>query len=119
MATDPASVLLQRLRAAREYVVELGDGRRLRARRPLASQLMEFRAGLTPERLASLVIGWDGVTEADVLGPALGSQEPAAFSAEVCVEVLGDRADWMGTLAEQTLRVISEHIAAQEAAAKN
>jgi hypothetical protein len=45
--------------------------------------------------------GWEGVTEADLLGTAIGSADAAPFTAELAAEVLADRAStWKMKLVE-------------------
>ena len=72
------AALLDRLRSAREFTVELAPGKRLRMRRPLAAQMPRFRGGFSLELMAEHVVGWEGLTEADLL-PGVG-EAPAGIS---------------------------------------
>lgn len=112
------AALLDRLRSAREFTVQLAIGKRLRMRRPLAAQMSRFRAGVSLELVAEHVVGWDGITEADLL-PGVGSDSPAAFSPELAAEVLMDRPDWAAPASHELVESIKAWLAKQDAAAKN
>jgi hypothetical protein len=118
MASDASQIVAQLL-AKRERWVDLEDGKRLRIRRPPETDLGRFRSGLAVADVASAVVGWDGITEADILGPQDGSTSAVPFNAELCLEVLRDRIDWTGKAAEGVLDAIRQHLDAREAARKN
>lgn len=115
---DPAG-LVARIQAQRESWVELAPGKRVRIRRPAEAQLARFRNGITVDHLAECVVGWEGFTEADLLGPAVGASDALPFAPELWGEVVRDRMDWVGTLAEALAEVISAHLAQRAATAKN
>lgn len=109
--------LYERLLEAREFGVDLGDGKTLTVRRPLASQLPKLRSRLV-ESAHELVVGWSGITEADLLGPSIGSTTEAPFDPQVCAEALGDRPEWAAAVVERTIDVVTAYIKARESALK-
>ena len=112
------AALLDRLRSAREFTVELAPGKRLRMRRPLAAQMPRFRGGFSLELMAEHVVGWEGLTEADLL-PGAGRDSPAALPADAAAEVLMDRPDWAAPASHELVESIKAWLAKQDAAAKN
>ena len=118
MASDSAQ-LVARMLAKRESWVIVEDGKRLRIRRPPETDLGRFRIGLAVADVAAAVVGWEGITESDILGDDDGSISAAPFSADLCFEVLRDRAEWAGKAAEGVLDAIRAHLDAREDARKN
>jgi hypothetical protein len=117
---DAAATLLQRLRAAREFWVELDDaGRAVLVRRPAETEILRLRHGINLQDAAAAVVGWRGFTEAHLLGPKLGSDSPAAFAPELAAEVLGDNLAWSHKVAGALAQAIDQHLTARAAAEKN
>ncbi len=110
------SVLLEKIRKAREQKVEAG-GFTFTVRRPTDLEMMEMRGTGSVGRLLPFVVGWDGVKELDVI-PG-GDPHPIAFDADVCKEWLSDRPDILGPVVEKLMQAYDEHIKAVEGAAKN
>lgn len=113
------SALLASLLAQREFDVDLAPGKRLRMRRPAASRVHELARECTPERVASYAVGWSGITEADLLGPQLGTDAPADFAPELLVEVLADRMEWFSAAANEVVAQVKKHRELHGATAKN
>jgi hypothetical protein len=115
------SKLIEQLRAQRTGRVEVEPGKFLLVRRPLeATEMPRFvRGSATPESFIGQIAGWDGITEADLLGAAVGSSDAAAFTPELAAEVLADRVEWMGKVGEWLVQAITTHLKAREATAKN
>lgn len=111
--------LIDKLRAQRESSVEVEPGRSLTVRRPLAAEMHKLRSGVTPELVASHVSGWTGVTEADLLGSAVGASDPAPFSAELVAEVLCDRPEWLDAVTGKLVAVVNDWFKQRESVAKN
>ena len=101
--------LADTLRRQRESWIEAG-GFRFQVRRPRDLDLMRWRqeGGNAGVALHS-VVGWEGVTQGDVLG---GAQDdtPAEFSAELAQEWLGDRLDLLQCSLDRGGRVLAARI---------
>lgn len=96
--------------------VELDPGKRVQIIRPLSAELQDFARidGQTDvDRMAlcasKYVVGWDGITEADLLGADQASPMPVPFDVEVWAEVVRDRRGWMLTVVEALMGVITAH----------
>lgn len=113
------SALVLKLLAQRESWVELEPGKRVRIRRPAEAQLPRFRAGLTPELLAGVVVGWEGFSEADLLGAAVGSSDPLPFAPDLWATVAEDRVEYLQKIADALTAAITAHIEARGLAEKN
>lgn len=113
-----APTLVERLRAAREARVDVGPGKQLRLRRPLEAHMHKLRE-ITVERVAEHVVGWEGVTEQDLLPPGVGGSDAAEFSPELIVEVLADKPDWAQAAVAKLVEMVNAHFAAKGEAAKN
>jgi len=112
--------LLEQLRAQRTGRVEVAPGKVLLVRRPLeATEMPLFRGGVEAELVTRQVVGWEGITEADLLGAAVGASSPVPWSAELCAEVLADRSGWLSAAAEWLVQAIRAHLDARGEAAKN
>lgn len=114
-----ASDLVARILAKREHWVDLEPGKRVRIRRPAESAIGGLRGGMTVEQIAATAVGWDGFTEADLVGASQGSNSVVAFDADLWATVLADRMDWAGIVAEKLVESITAHLEAREAARKN
>ena len=109
-----ASQLLARLRERREIEVQVGAGKKVTILRPREAEFSEFVgtdgkmfAGV--EHVRKYVVGWDGITEADLLGPELGASDPAPFSRELWEEVVSDKLAWLKPVAVALLKAIADH----------
>ena len=113
------SALIERMDEQRARWVSLPDGKRVRFRRPLEMEFVKFRIGVDVNHLCEYVCGWDGFSEVDRLGAAIGSSDPLPFSAELWSRVVRDRMDYVRPVATAMVEAITEHVAAKEASAKN
>lgn len=113
--------LIEQLRAQRTGRVEVEPGRVLLVRRPLeVTEMAAFFRGHDPQALfIRHVVGWEGVTQADLLGAAIGAADPAPFSRELADEVLADKARWVGLAGEWIVEEIKNHIAKRGTETKN
>lgn len=117
--------LIERLLAQRESWVELEPAagglpaRRVRIRRPPETEFHVLGQGVEAHHLRQFVVGWDGITEADVLGAAVGASDPLPFDANLWVELARDRADWYRTTAHALIDAITAYLNQKAAAAKN
>lgn len=112
------SDLIAKVLARREFWVDLESGKRVRVRRPAEAEMAAFRR-ITPEMVVSCCVGWEGFTEADVLDPTVGASDPAEFSPELWATVALDRMDWVGTVSDEIVKSIKDHLAKRKDAAKN
>lgn len=110
--------LLARMDAQRTHWADLPDGKRVQFRRPLETEFGRFREGVGVEHVAECVCGWDGFTEADLLGAALGSDAAVTFDPALWSRVMRDRVDYMQPVAQAIAKAIGDHLQAKEAAAK-
>lgn len=114
-----AAALIAKLQAARESSVEVATGKRLKVRRPLEADMPRFRNGVSVELACECVVGWEGVTEADLLGAAVGASDDVPFDAGVAAETLRDRVDWVEKVSRHVAELITTHIEQRVATAKN
>lgn len=114
-----AQALIARLAEQRRHWADLPGGVRVRFARPHETEFARFRLGITIEHVCEYVDGWDGVTEAVVLGPSIGSDAPVPFDAALWRELVRDRIDWVPPVAEAIAKAITDHLAAKDATAKN
>ena len=113
------AALIAKMDEQRARWVDLPDGKRVQFRRPLETEFGRFRGGVSVEHLCEHVCGWDGFTEADLLGPAIGASDVQTFAPELWARVVRDRVDYVKPLAEAMAASITEHLAAKAATAKN
>lgn len=129
----PAERLIATMRAQRLSWVEVepapagGIAKRVQITRPPENDVAAF-VSKTDEGLFTLeasaahvtkyVTGWDGITEADLIGPA-GSSDAAEFHPDLWAIVVEDRLEWMRTIARALLDSILAHRAAKLEDEKN
>ena len=121
------SRLIDQLRAQRKTWVDLEPGKRVQIMRPPESEIGKFlhfedgqkhmRAEL--DQVVKYVTGWDGITEADLLGAAVGASDAVPFDAVLWAEVVADRGDWLKLVAQALLDAIVKHFEAKAQAEKN
>lgn len=112
--------LIERLLQAREVRIELGDGLTVVARRPAEGELHAYlKARSEVDTHLRCVVGWEGFSEATLLGAEVGSSDPLPFSQDVWLQAARDRAEWITAVAAGIGRAIEQHAASREAIAKN
>mgnify|MGYP000983804214 CR=1 FL=1 len=111
--------LIARLLAQRESWVEVEPGRRVKVRRPDESEMADFRAGMSVELMLRHIVGWEGFTEADILGAAVGASDPVAFDAALFATIARDHMAWFEPVSVEIATRIAEHWKARDATAKN
>jgi hypothetical protein len=114
-----AGDIIERLREQRSRWFETAEGRRVKIRRPSETECITLVGGLGVEHAQRYVVGWDGYTEADLLGAAVGSGDAVPFDAELWAEYVADHAElatqvvgWLGDM-------IVEHLKAKREAQGN
>lgn len=114
-----SDVLVKKILAQRESSFEILPGKFLKLRRPGEVQMVALRGGISRERLQTMVVGWEGFTEADLLGPTVGASDKVPFSADVFGTWIEDRATEYAKVCHEVMRLIDEHLKAKEQAGKN
>jgi hypothetical protein len=118
------SALIAKMRAARQTWVPLGPGgRKVLIVRPPETEWKDFVSGNALEvetsHVCKYVIGWEGFTEATLLGETVGVQDPVAFSPELWAEYISDRLSEKKLVAEALLETMKNHKLSIAADAKN
>lgn len=132
MSGATTSSLIARVLAQRDSWLtlrEAAEGKpalRVQLRRPPEGEFHRFsgRPGVSrSQQMAELVpaytVGWEGFTEAELLGPAVGASSPVPFDAELWAVVLLDNLEWLGACANHLTGLVSQYLAARETATKN
>lgn len=117
--SDASKALVAKLLAARESWFELEPGKRLKIRRPAEVQMAELRRGISVEDLGEFVIDWEGFSQADLLGAAIGSDAVVPFDADVWKVAVADRNKWFNAAAREVIRLMTEHLQSKAEAEKN
>lgn len=119
------TALIAQLLAAREHWVDLAPGKQVKFRRPLEGDLEGMFRG-TPRRFTvaledvqKFAVDWRGFTEADLLGPTVGNDDPLKFDAEVWALAVGDNLDWLQEARKGLEGILAARIEARLAAAGN
>lgn len=115
------------LRKRREKWVDIDEGKRILFRRPTESEMGAHLEGNGEDRtwvirnddVFKYVIGWEGYTEADILGAAVGSSDLLPFDAELFREFSLDDVGMLGKVAKGILDSILSYISQKAAVAKN
>jgi hypothetical protein len=124
--------ILKAMRAQRELGVDMGNERRMTVLRPTELEIQRDLVKLLPgpagtpvptlqidtDTVHRYVVGWAGYTEADLLGPAGGS-DAAPFAPELVQEWLSNHPEDIGKLLDALFTCITTHINARAEAAKN
>ena len=121
------SRLITQLRAQRQSWVDLAPGKRVQIIRPAESQISEFLRttgngrSLVVElaQVCKYTVGWDGITEADLLGAAVGACDPVPFDSELWAEVVADRSEWLNRVAIGLSESITNYFNKKAEAEKN
>ena len=129
----PAERLIAAMRAQRlswvvlEPAPEGGVAKRVQITRPPESAMPDFLVktedgGYTLKaelrHVEAYTVGWEGITEADLVGPA-GSSDPAAFAPALWSVVVADKLAWLQAVATAILEAIVKHREALDADTKN
>lgn len=114
-----AKTLIAKALARREQWVELEPGKRVRIRRPAETEMPALRHGVSVDQAIACTVGWDGFTEIDVEGEAVGSDEPVPFDVELWGVLARDKVDWISAVSSAIVEAITAHLQARDDAAKN
>jgi hypothetical protein len=121
------SRLINQLRAQRQSWVDVAPGKRVQIMRPPESEIGSFlrvddgRKSMVAEldQVVKFTAGWDGITEADILGASVGGSDAVAFEADLWREMVADRGDWLKLVAQALLDAIVKHFESKAQAEKN
>lgn len=105
-----AATLIAKALEQRESWVDLGGGKRAKIRRPPVAEMFQFGRVTSTEAWLRLVVGWDGFTEADVLGAAVGSDSAVPFDVELWVVLALDQVEWIGKVSEAVADAIKGYL---------
>lgn len=123
----PAERLIAQMRDQRKSLVELCEGKRVQITRPPENDLESFVTTTEDGRFTlhcelrhvlRYTVGWEGFTEADLVGPA-GSSDQVPFAPELWQMVVEDKLDWLRTVAQALLDSIVAHREAKAEDQKN
>jgi len=120
-----SSQLTARIRKSRELRIELdkprGDGKftvvALRPNDLEMSELVALSGHQHIRRMLECVVGWEGVTEDDLVGG--GGTDSVPFDARLWVDWAADNGTWWNPIAERLKAAYATHIESLEVAAKN
>lgn len=121
------SRLINQLRAQRQSWVDLEPGKRVQIMRPPESEIGAFlrvengRKSMMADldQVVKFTTGWEGITEADLLGASVGASDAVPFDPALWAEVVADRGDWLKAVAQALLDAIVKHFDAKAQAEKN
>ena len=114
------AALIARMEAQRTRWCALPGGpHRVQFRRPLETEFGRFRGGVTVDHVCEYVCGWEGFTEADLLGGGIGSSDPVPFAPELWARVVRDKLDYVAPVSEALVAAITDHLQTRDATAKN
>lgn len=124
--------MLRAQRAARASWLELDEPARraLQIRRPNMEHIDDWKgtfkegvgiAALPKMRqIASTVVtGWRGFTEADLLGEAIGASSEQPFSREVFAEWISDEVEVLAKVVDRATTMFNDYVEKKAAAEKN
>lgn len=115
-----AAALLARMEAQRASWVELGPGRKVRIVRPPELDLVQLVGGVRVEHAQRYVTGWQGFTEASLLGAAHGSADTEVpFDSEVWGAYIADHLDEARVVVDALADRVRAYLEEREAREKN
>jgi hypothetical protein len=111
--------LCERMLDARRRWIDLPSGQAVRIVRPAEADMPRYRRGVTLELLGECVDDWRGFTEADLLGPTVGTDSAVPFDADVWRAYVADHVDLVAPVAKAVAESIKQHLEAKASTAKN
>lgn len=124
---DSRALLAARKRR-REKSVDLGEGKKVIFMRPSETEMASLLTGdgdkrtwvVTTDHVRKFVCGWEGFTEADVLGSSVGASDiTIEFDSELWSEMVGDDIEWVGKVGDAILKSVVDYLTEKDATAKN
>ncbi len=115
-----AQALIAKLQKAREFWCDLGDGLRVRGRRPPEVEVGGLVRGVTVEHAMRYAVGWEGFTEETLFGKGVGASDQVVdFHPAVWGELAGDRSEWLAKFATDLVEACNTHHKQKQAALGN
>lgn len=115
--------VLRLMKEKKQHWCEVGPGLRVQFRRPYLTELNSLEhMGATEravEQVCRFVIGWEGFTEATMLGEAIGSSDPLPFTPELWAEFARDEVQVAVAVHAAIHKAISACVEDKAAAEKN
>lgn len=109
--------IIEKMRRQRQFRVDLGDGKSMTVLRPPEAEVASLGRGVTLDHIRRYVVAWDGIREADLM--AGGVEDAAEFHVELAVELLNDRAEWLGKVASGLIDAVNRRFEERKAALGN
>lgn len=112
--------LIDALLRRREQVVKLEEGKSVTIRRPPETQMGDlltvdaenkkstWRVGV--DDVKKYTVGWDGFTEADILGPSVGGSDPVPWDKDLFAVYIDDNQKYVGKIAQEILDSVVAHV---------
>jgi hypothetical protein len=114
-----AAALIARMEEQRSTWVPLPGGQRVRLRRPNEVDFHRFVGGVGIEPIVEYANGWEGFTEATLLGDAVGASDAVPFDRGLWGVWVRDHIDAAKVCVDAMVKMVTDHLAAKDASAKN
>lgn len=111
--------LLAKMAEQREFWADLPGGKRIKLRRPPEVELPALMHGVKLEHLTEYACGWDGFTEADLLGPAIGKSDPQPFHVDLWDAYMRDHAECVKPAVEALRDSVTDYLKRKAETEKN
>lgn len=124
-----SKAILERVRKRRTHEVEVEPGKKVFFLRPPENDMASildvdrdsgkatFKVSL--EHVCKYVNGWDGFTEADLLGADIAPPDAVPFDEDLWRELVSDKIEWRNKIADAILSAVVKHVEAKGAVEKN
>lgn len=116
---SPAERLIAQLRAARLSWLELASGLKVQILRPAEVEMITNVGRGALEVACAQVVGWEGFTEATLVGSEVGSDVVADFTPELWEAYAADHADHTAAVAKEVRRITEAYWARRKEQTKN
>ena len=103
----------------RAFWTQLPGGQRVRMLRPVESDLYRHAHGVTVDAVCTAACGWEGFSEATLLGAAIGASDPLPFDAALWSAYVRDNVAAAKVCVNALAEAISQHLLSQDETAKN
>lgn len=111
--------LLARMAEQRAHWATLPGGQRVRFHRPPEVELPALARGVHVEHVIQYACGWEGFTEATLLGASVGSADAVPFHRDLWAAWVRDNTEAIAPVAKAMADAVTAHLQAREATAKN
>lgn len=118
MATE-VQALLARMAAQREAWADLGGGKKPQYRRPPEVELPRLMGGVGLEHVTQYACGWEGFTEADLLGAGIGGSDAVPFHRDLWAAYAADHAEDVAAVSQAMAQTVTVYLQRKADVAKN